>query len=235
MFKKIFIPLFVAIFFSSTFSSFAANPLKITQAEVINTKEIKLSFNVAINESSDREFSLENKENNAEEIEIVSSELSESNIILLKLWTDLKVNTKYDLTVISLTWKAWENIQAWVDWIVSITTPEKITKSSSSESVNTDNWTSTDWITTTNNNSWNTIDSNNTNVQNTSEETDLELNAWSDEKELNKTIWWENVWTWLTASSVNTEKLPETWAAEIFLILAALVLAWIFMKYRKNA
>jgi len=226
MFKKIFIPLFVAIFFSSTFISFAANPLKITQAEVINTKEIKLSFNVAINESSDREFSLKNKENDSEEIEILSNELVESNIILLKLWTDLEVNTKYDLTVISLTWKTWETIQAWVDGIVSITTPEEITKSSNSQWVNTDNW-----LTTTNNNSWNTIDSNNKNI----EETDLELNAWSDEKELNKAIWWENVWTWLTASSVNTNKLPETWAAEIFLILAALVLAWIFMKYRKNA
>ncbi len=190
------------------FTTAALENLKITSVNVIDENNISVVFNTKIDSSKDVEFKITQKDNNLSEIWIDSTNV-DWNTVNIKLSDSLNSNQTYTLTVVSLTWINGEVIDAWVDWVIDFTTWELVPLNSAS-----DTWTTSTWVTDTNN-----------------------LNSASD-------TWTTMSWTNLSDSQIKktaelagakTKKLPKTWPESWILVIAALLLAFWIIKFRKQA
>lgn len=100
--------------------------LKIENTDVLNTTQLKLTFNISLDKDSQREFKVVNKEDTFVELSIESSEIVWDNQVIVTLWDELLANTEYTLTVLSLLWVNWENIELWVDGISNFIVPADV-------------------------------------------------------------------------------------------------------------
>jgi len=225
--------------------------LSIENIKVIDSKNLEVTFNSEIDSSKDIEFKIEEKNNNLNEVNIANT-LAEGNIVKISLNNELESNKDYTLTVISLTWVNWETIEEGVNGVIDFNSGELIDLNSAEEEnpQNTSAWTSDDNITenpedTTNNITENPEDTANNasveEVENTTQNSTEELNSAGPSVEPKSTaLSWANLTneqikktSELAAKKIK--KLPQTGPAEWLLIIAALILAFWIIKYRKQA
>lgn len=224
------------LFFSNLYAEDNKNvSLKIDKAEVIDSKNIEVFFNLDLMPDYSNDFKIVEKNNSINEIEIESISLVKPNTLDLFLKSDLTPLTEYDITAISVKGKNGENIEEWVYWIYSLKTSSNLKKYSEENNINTDNKNNTSPTDNENNTSL-TNNKNNTSLTNNEEDIIKNLNsAWEEEignfwkeisdNELNKKV---------NVVAKKVEKLPTTWPETIFLIIFSLLLTfWFLYKGRK--
>lgn len=104
--------------------------LKIENTEVLNTTQLKLTFNLALDTNAQREFKVVNKQDSFVELTVETSEVVWNNEVIVTLLDELVASTEYSLTVLSLSWTNWENIELWVDGLSDFIVPSDVTKKS---------------------------------------------------------------------------------------------------------
>ncbi|MDD3646753.1 MAG: fibronectin type III domain-containing protein [Candidatus Gracilibacteria bacterium] len=100
--------------------------LKIENTDVLNTTQLKLTFNISLDKDSQREFKVVNKEDTFVELSIESSEIVGDNQVIVTLGDELLANTEYTLTVLSLLGVNGENIELGVDGISNFIVPADV-------------------------------------------------------------------------------------------------------------
>jgi hypothetical protein len=230
--------------FSTNWAS-NTSALSIENIETIDANTVLVEFNVDIDTNKDYEFKIEEKNNNLNEISIKSINI-DNNKVVLSLYSDLESNKDYTLTVISLTWVNGETIEEGVDWIIDFNTWEIVelnsaednAATSDSDSAATENNASTSDSASADINDWN----NDSSVQ------EPELNSAAPENANVSTSTWNTTdnlsWKNLSDAEIKktaelaakkSKKLPQTGPAEWLLFIAALIIAFGIIRFRKQA
>ena len=234
--KKSFL-IFILSFFASIFSIANLNAseldsLKITDVEVVDLKTVDLSFNVELDPDSLVYLNIMNNDNDLEDIEYSESNIIWNKLSLTFLENLTRLNT-YSVTVITLDWINWEQINAWVDWIiefeVSEDTPEHVEENNENVDLNSaweqDNevWGLEDII----NEVLEEEDENNENLDlNWTETEDVEI-AQNNESNNDEMI--------VEVAAKESEDLPQTWPTETLLfMLFSLIATWLFFSLRRR-
>ena len=97
--------------------------LKINSSNLLDTRNIDLVFNTDLDNDSSVYLNIVNKDNSFEDIEVENYTIIWDKLKIL-LNSDLIVNDKYSITIITLDWSNWETIKSWVDWIVEFIVEE---------------------------------------------------------------------------------------------------------------
>ncbi len=212
-----------------SFKTEMGKKLSIENINVIDSKDLSVWFNVAIDDTKDKEFKITEKDNNLVEVWINSLIVDGGNV-LVKLSDPLESNKTYTLTVVSLTWVNWETIDAWVDGVIDF--------DSGDLSSSTQTWSS-DTYSAEATPDLNSASDNSTNTWTT--QTWTELNSASTEQ---SQTWITLSWTELSNSqikktaelaSAKVKKLPKTGPTEWLLLIVALIIWFIVVKFRKQA
>jgi len=96
--------------------------LKIDWLEIIDSRNIKLLFNYNLNSDKLVNLNIINNDNNLENIEVENYKIIDNSLNIF-LNSDLTINNKYSVTVVTIEWINWELIENWVDWIKEFTVP----------------------------------------------------------------------------------------------------------------
>lgn len=189
--------------------------LKLESVEAEYKKQLKLSFNLDLDESKPLEFKIVDKDDDLIELELESVELTWPREVVINLVEDLEAGLEYDLTVLSATWAEWENIEFGVNGIASFIVPDDLKYEDEIEEVENNQETTEEVI-----------------EEPTIENTDLELNSaspsWEDiaTEDLNKNT---------QMASETAEDLPSTWPEHILIILLAFLISFFVIKSRAKS
>jgi len=118
--------------------------LKIDSVEVVDTRNFNIKFNLELDKDSVASLNIVNSWDDLEDVEVEKYKI-ENNTLKVFLTKDLKLNSKYSVTVITLKWANWETITAWVDWISEFIIDEN-TKTYTETTENTDLNSAWTWI-----------------------------------------------------------------------------------------
>ena len=197
--------------YENIFKTEGKESLKISKVNVLDSKNIEVSFNLSLkSDDNTRDFKLIEKNNSINEYEVSKSELINKNTLKLFLNKDLESSKNYDLTVISVKWENWETIEAWIDWISNFRTNSNLKKYSKSNiketKVKVKDIVKSKEIKTTkvdDSNSWKEISN----------------------KDLDKKT--ENI-------AKKAEKLPQTWPETTLLLIFTLLLTWWIYLFKRK-
>lgn len=113
---------------SSSQTTTSDSSFALENVEIISEKKLKLSFNAALNDSEDspREFKITNKFDELDELIVFDSEIDEQNenILILTMESSIPTSAQYNVTIVRLNDKNWNNIQNGIDGIASFRTPD---------------------------------------------------------------------------------------------------------------
>lgn len=112
--------------FSTKWTTSVWNGFWLSTVRIDKLNKIILIFSSWLDDSSNskRSFRITKKSDPLKTISISSTEIQNSNELLLYLDEELEVLEQYNLTVISIKSDSWENIESWINWLVSFVVPE---------------------------------------------------------------------------------------------------------------
>jgi len=224
---------------SATSSSW---PLFVIESKMVDKNILELTFSNNISTTSWADFIIESVSNSNDFYDVVETQINsiDSKKIIITLDWNPKVWNEYKVVVLSILDEFNQNIQFWVDSETIFTAISNF----DTNYLNSDAYFWNSSVDFWNNNQNNSLvnENNNSNTwsnQNILNENELQLNS-ADENIMIPT----NVWVELTSEDVNSnllnvasdsDRLPQTWPAEILLLILALIFGWfIFLnRYRK--
>ncbi len=200
--------------------------LKIWTIDVINAKQINISFNVNLKSDQEPIVNIVNLNDDLESVETLKYEI-DANILEIHLSNDLNKQQKYSATVVSIEWDKSEKIKAWVDGIANFETPNEFPiKNEEDDSLDTP-LKSAPEEEKQNNNDSSTLDP----------EPKKESN---DDSKPTKALGWKDMdkseVKLIEAVSKDKKDLPTTWPTEIllFLLLSFIISALIVLSRKKD-
>lgn len=232
---------------SATNDKFIINTVK-----VINFNEIELSFNSEVDttDSAIREFKI--TKNDIEDAKVTSIKVNNNDKKKLNLVLDKNLNPwEHKVIVLYLTDSLWRNIENWINWEARFVVPESI----DTTAINVDNKDYTDLWAPTNNSTQDTTNDTPTQVipqtpevtneptPNTNTNTTVTSTTsrwWPSWQDVDPdTFWWgwkTIVWLDSSAETVakESEKLPQAWPEHWLLAFIALILWFIFIKFKQK-
>lgn len=211
------------ILFLNTY--WANDNFALTKAEIVWSKKINLIFNSPLESASwaIRDFKIINKADDLDVINILSNNLVANNKLEINLDKALSVSTDYEINVISIKDNNWNNITKWINWIIAFKTPSVFSttpvlfvndKIASTWSVDTT--ISPDEIEATLFDTWTT--------DNKKADEPIQVSSSSSSS--------VSTWNTVVSASKETEKLPQTWPQEIFLVILSLFAWSLFISLR---
>lgn len=201
--------------------------LSVEWLKINDKKTLTLDFSLSLDDDVNavRDIKIVEKKT-WNELDITGLELDWEKALKATLVNDLLELTQYDITIISVFSKSGKNIEAWIDGLISFTTPAIFNEATLNKNI-------LEELGTNENNNLNSADTEVIPVVKTSE-TDITA-SWSE---------WTNAWINVsneelnknTVNAVNASKeLPTTGPEHILLLIISLLIGtWVFYFQRKK-